>query len=93
MVNPTPGQFVASLFLVPKKEGVMRPVVNIKPLNKHIPYHKFQLETMNQLKDTIEPGDYLTKIDVKDAYFSMALRPESRKFGSVSRTHCTNSHA
>ena len=46
----TKGQFISSLFLVPKKEGGTRPVINLKPLNQYIPYHKFRLETIGQLR-------------------------------------------
>jgi len=33
-VEPCPGQFLSRLFLVRKRDGSFRPVVNLKPLNK-----------------------------------------------------------
>uniref|UniRef100_A0A1X7U1D4 Uncharacterized protein n=1 Tax=Amphimedon queenslandica TaxID=400682 RepID=A0A1X7U1D4_AMPQE len=39
----TPG-FYSSLFLVPKKDEGMRPVINLKSLNNYIPPHHFKME-------------------------------------------------
>ena len=36
--QPHPSQFVSTLFLVDKKDGGNRPVINFKKLNKLIPY-------------------------------------------------------
>jgi hypothetical protein len=33
--------FVCSLFMIPKKSGGFRPMVNLKPLNKFIRYENF----------------------------------------------------
>ena len=52
MVPPsqaTPG-YLSSLFLVPKKGGVQRPVVNLKPLNQFLPYEHFKMEGIHMVK-------------------------------------------
>ena len=77
---PTPGQYLSSIFLVPKKETGQRPVVNLKRLNKHIPDIHFKMESISLLKEMLQQGNYMWKIDLKDAYFSVPLHKESQKY-------------
>ncbi|KAI8494019.1 hypothetical protein Bbelb_283660 [Branchiostoma belcheri] len=53
-VPPVEGQFLSRLFLVPKKDGTWRPVVNVKPLNQYVVADHFKMEAT---------------LDIKDAYF------------------------
>ena len=68
-----PNEFVSSLFLVPKKAGDMRPVINFKPLNEFILKEKFRMETLNAALKLTRKGDYLASLDLKDAYFSIPI--------------------
>uniref|UniRef100_A0A1X7TWZ5 Reverse transcriptase domain-containing protein n=1 Tax=Amphimedon queenslandica TaxID=400682 RepID=A0A1X7TWZ5_AMPQE len=54
--TPPEDGFFSSLFLVPKKGGGQRPVINLKK------------------------GDWLVKIDLKDAYFSILISKKHRKY-------------
>ena len=38
------------------------------------------MEGVNTLRYTLRQGDWLAKVDLKDAYFSVALNPAQRKF-------------
>ena len=31
-----PGQFISNLFIIPKKSGDLRPVINLEPLNEFV---------------------------------------------------------
>jgi len=42
-------------------------VINLKELNAYIPYQKFKMETLKDVKDILQPGDFMVKIDLKDA--------------------------
>ena len=68
----TPG-FISSLFVVPKKDGRNRLVVNLKPLNQFLVYEHFKMEGIHMLKDLLRKGDYLIKIDLKDAYLTVPV--------------------
>ena len=61
--------FYSNLFLVPKKGGGMRPVVKLYGLNEYIVRHHFKMEGIHTLKDLMKFGDWMTKVDLKDAYF------------------------
>ena len=63
------GQFVGHLFLRPKKNGSQRPVFNLKPLNKFVQYEHFKMEGMPMVLDLVQEGYWITKVDLKDAYF------------------------
>ena len=45
------GGFYSSLFLVPKKDGGMRPVINLKSLNEYVAPHHFKMEGIQPLKE------------------------------------------
>lgn len=41
--------FVCSLFVIPKKSGGVRPIINLKPLNQFIRYENFKRENLKRL--------------------------------------------
>ena len=64
--------FYSRLYLVPKKEGTYRPVIDLSSLNRFVPHVHFQTEGLHCLKIVLRKGDPMTSIDLKDAYFSVA---------------------
>ena len=72
-IVPTLGQFLSNFFLVEKKHGGNRPMINLKNINKFIPYEHFQMEGLQYLKFHLEQVKLLCKIDLKEAYFSVLL--------------------
>ena len=72
--------FVSQLFLVPKKDGGFCPVVNLKALNKYILEEHFKMEGFHMVRDLVRQGDWLAKIDLKDAYFLILVHPFYQKF-------------
>ena len=73
-------QFVSHLFLVSKKDGGQRPVINLKNLKIFIPYKHFKMEGLHLLKEILGRSDDLCKLDLKDAYFCVLLNKQSRKY-------------
>ena len=78
-VSHQEGEFLSQLFLVGEKDEGNRSVINLKNLNKFVPYHHFKMERSHCLKLLLQNGDYMYKIDLKDAYFRVPLSKESRK--------------
>ena len=82
MVQPGQGGFVSQIFLVPKKDGGFRPVINLKALNKFIAEEHFKMEGFHMVKDLAKPGDWLTKLDLKDAYVLVPIDPSHQNISS-----------
>ena len=77
---PKSDQFVSNFFVTPKKEdNQYRPMIHLKEMNKFIPYHHFKMEGLKDVKNLLRKGDWMCKIDLKDAYFLIPLSPRSRK--------------
>jgi hypothetical protein len=72
--------FISSLFVVPKKDGGNRPVVNLKPLNQYLIYEHFKMEGIHMLRDLLKQGDWLVKIDLKDAYLTVPIWKNHQKY-------------
>ena len=77
--HSSPG-FYSRLFLVPKKNGKVRPVIDLSPLNKMIQVDHFQMETTASVRKAIEPGSWAVSIDLMDAYLHIPIQRASRKF-------------
>lgn len=74
------GQFLSSIFLVPKPNGKMRLILNLKQLNKFIDTRHFKLEDFRTALKIISKDNFMAKIDLKDAYFLIKINPESKKY-------------
>ena len=72
--------YYSRIFLVPKKEGRYRPVINLRPLNNWIRCYHFKMEGIHVVKDLLLKRDYLTRIDLKDAYLTIPVHHHFHKF-------------
>ena len=75
----TPG-FYNRLFLVMKASGAWRPVLDVSRLNKFVVKTKFSMETTQSVFQSIQRGDWMVSMDMKDAYFHIPIHQESRKY-------------
>ena len=71
--SPQKGKFISNLFLVSKKDGDHRSVINLKSLNNFLSYHHLKMEGLNVVKYLLQQNDYMCKIGLKDAYFCIPL--------------------
>lgn len=72
--------FVSNIFLVPKKDGGQRPVVNLKALNQFVQTDHFKMEGLQTVKQLVRPGNWPTKVDLKDVYFSIPIHLRQTRF-------------
>ena len=78
--NPLSKGFYSNVFLVPKKNGSMRPVINLSCLNKYLVIPSFKMESSQSISAAIQPGDWATSIDLTDGYFHIPIAHAFRKY-------------
>lgn len=72
--------FISPMFLVAKADGSWRPVINLKALNTHIQSRHFKMESIRTARGLLQEGDYMVKLDLKDAYLSVPLHSHHRRY-------------
>ena len=74
------GQFISPIFCVPKKDGKIRLILNLKQLNSFVAYHHFKMETIQSILAMITPNCWMASIDLKDAYYSVRIHPSCQRY-------------
>ncbi|KAL0183550.1 hypothetical protein M9458_019246, partial [Cirrhinus mrigala] len=72
--------FYSRYFIVPKKDGGLRPILDLRVLNRSVMKLKFRMLTLKQVVSQIRSEDWFVTIDLKDAYFHVSILPQHRKF-------------
>jgi hypothetical protein len=72
--------FYSRLFLVPKKKGGMRPVIDLSILNTYLVVPHFKMETNRSIRASILPEIWSTSLDLADAYFHCPISVAFRKY-------------
>ncbi len=67
-------------FIVPKKDGGLRPILDLRVLNDSIMQLKFKMLTLRQIVPQIRSKDWFVTIALKDAYFHISILPYHRMF-------------
>ena len=78
--SPVIDQYLSPIFLVRKPDGSNRKILNLKLFNEYVTYEHFKVENLKNLCDILTPECYMTSIDLKKAYYSVAIGKNSRKF-------------
>ena len=70
----------STYFLVPKKDGGIRPILNLKKFNLNMKPKRFKMETLQSVLAALRPGLWLASLDLKDAYLHVPIRPVHQRF-------------
>ena len=79
VVDCTPG-FYSRMFLVRKKSGAWRPIIDLSAFNKHVDSPHFKMETPRGIIAAVEKDMWATSVDLKDAYFHIPIKKSARKY-------------
>lgn len=75
-----PDQFVSSVFSVPKSDGSVRLVINLKPLNEFIYAPHFKMEDYRTSIQLLRPHSYMAIVDLKEAYHAIPVADCDQRF-------------
>ncbi len=72
--------FYNPYFIVPKKGSGLRPILDLRVLNRALHKLPFKMLTQKRIFGCIRPRDWFAAIDLKDAYFHVSILPRHRPF-------------
>ena len=72
--------FYSKYFLVPKKTGGFRPVLDLRGLNRFLKIMPFHMLTTADVLQSVTHGEWFTSVDLQDAYFHVPIAPQHRQF-------------
>jgi len=75
----TPGYY-SRIFVVPKPNGTMRPVLDLRDLNTHLRKVHFKMETFSSILPILRPKDWMVKFDLKDAYLHVPMATSAQRY-------------
>ena len=78
--RPETKGFFSRLFLVPKKTGDLRPVIDLSRLNDHLVIPRFKMETQASVRVSIKENEWTVSIDIQDAYLHVPMARSVRKY-------------
>ena len=77
--HSSPG-FYSRLFLVPKKDGGWRPVIDLSQLNEFLEIPHFRMETAEGIMKALQRKEWAVTLDLRDAYLHIPMSRGSRKY-------------
>ncbi|XP_051756680.1 uncharacterized protein si:dkey-171c9.3 isoform X3 [Ctenopharyngodon idella] len=75
----TESGFYSRYFLVSKKDGGLRPILDLRHLNRALIKRSFRMIILKQIFLQIRPGDWIFTLDLKDAYFHIQIARHHRQ--------------
>lgn len=71
-------EFLSPIFVVPKKDGEYRMILNLKNFNENIDYHHFKMDTFESAIKLIKPDCFMASIDLRHAYYSIFIAEDDQ---------------
>ncbi len=73
--------FYSRWFAVPKKDpNTWRAILDLSTLNLFIKKEKFKMETAEIVRQQLARGEWMTSLDIKDAYHHIPIHPKFRRY-------------
>ena len=72
----SPGEYLSTVFVHPKKDGSFGMILNLKKLNEWVEYHHFKMDTFQTVLKVIRPMCYMASVDLRHAYYTVPIANE-----------------
>ncbi|VDI48308.1 Hypothetical predicted protein [Mytilus galloprovincialis] len=72
--------YYSTVFVVPKRQGGLQPILNLKPLNQIVVPHHFKMEILRSIMKALKKGDYAVTLGLADAYFHIPIHTDYKQF-------------
>ena len=82
-IEPVPSQvpvFFNRVFLVDKRTGGFRLILDVSKLNQYLVVKPFSMDTAQVIRASVRPGMWATSVDFSDAYHHIPIHPKDRKY-------------
>jgi len=76
----SPPNNISPIGVVPKKNGKLRMIVDLRTVNQYVRTPKFTMEDIRSVKNIIRSKDFMTSIDLKDGFHHIPIRKEHQKY-------------
>ena len=71
---------VHPLNVVPKKNGKLRLILDLREVNKFLKYIPFKFEHLGMVEFACKQGDYLCSLDLTNAYWQLKMRDDAHTY-------------
>jgi hypothetical protein len=72
--------FVSNIFTRTKTDGKLRVILDLTKLNEVVTYKHFKMDNLQTAIDLLTPNCFMASIDWKDAYYSVPIAKNMRKY-------------
>ncbi|KAG6938964.1 hypothetical protein G0U57_003754, partial [Chelydra serpentina] len=72
--------FYSRYFLIPKAKGGLRPLLDLRGLNRFMVKYQFRMVSLVKIIPALDPGNWYAALDLQDAYFHIHIFKGHRRF-------------
>ena len=74
------GEHISPIFVVPKPDGSVRLILNLKKFNESVEYQHFKMENAATAMQMMRKNCYMASVDLRSAYYSVPVDKNHRKY-------------
>ena len=74
------GEYLSPIFPVPKPDGSLRIILNLKRLNQSVEYLHFKMDNIKVVLANVTKNCYMASLDLKSAYHSVKIDDDYQKY-------------
>ena len=78
--KPEFGDYISGVFTRDKKDDTKHLILNLKNLNQSVKYKHFEMESIQNLLNMMEPEVFMASVSLKDASFSVSIYEDHQNF-------------